>query len=62
MLKTEFSPEKIIMVGDGVSDLETKDKVDHFSGFGRYTPREKVKAGAEFFVDSLDEILNLGIV
>ena len=45
------------MVGDGVSDLETKpDEVDLFVGFGRYTPRAKVKAGAHAFVHSLAEM------
>ncbi len=45
-----------VMVGDGVSDLETKDDVDLFIGYGRVVAREKVKAGAEHFVTSLDEI------
>jgi len=61
-LKGEFSPEKVIMVGDGVSDLETQDMVDHFIGFGGYTPREKVKKDAEFFIYQLDEILKLEIL
>ncbi len=61
-LKAELQPEKIIMVGDGVSDLETQDGVDHFVGYGKYTPREKVKASAEFFIYQLDELLKLGIV
>ena len=56
-LKSEFSPEKIIMVGDGVSDLETQSEVDSFIGYGGYTPREKVKAGADHFIYKLDELL-----
>jgi phosphoserine phosphatase len=58
-LKSEFSPEKIIMVGDGVSDLETQSEVDSFIGYGGYTPREKVKAGADHFIYKLDELLAL---
>jgi len=58
-LKEEFSPEKIIMVGDGVSDLETKSEVDSFIGYGGYTPREKVQAGADHFIYKLDELLAL---
>jgi len=58
-LKSEFSPEQIIMVGDGVSDLETQSEVDSFIGYGGYTPREKVKAGADHFIYKLDELLAL---
>lgn len=58
-LKEEYSPEKIIMVGDGVSDLETQSEVDSFIGYGGYTPREKVKAGADHFIYKLDELLEL---
>ncbi|PQJ27812.1 HAD-IB family phosphatase [Rubritalea profundi] len=58
-LKSEFTPEQIIMVGDGVSDLETQSEVDSFIGYGGYTPREKVKAGADHFIYRLDELLAL---
>lgn len=58
-LKTEFSPARTIMVGDGVSDLETRDEVDLFVGFGRYAERSAVKAGAHRFIDRLDELLPL---
>lgn len=58
-LKQEYSPEKVIMVGDGVSDLETKSEVDAFIGYGGYTPREKVQQGADHFIYKLDELLPL---
>ncbi len=58
-LRRELSPARVVMVGDGVSDLETKPVVDLFIGFGRYVPREKVRAGASHFITSLDELLNL---
>lgn len=58
-LKAELSPEKIVMVGDGVSDLETKSEVDSFIGYGGYTPRQKVQAGADHFIYKLDELLAL---
>jgi phosphoserine phosphatase len=61
-LKAEHQAEKVIMVGDGVSDLETKDQVDHFVGFGGFTPREKVKQEAEFFITQLRELLELGVL
>jgi phosphoserine phosphatase len=56
-IKRELSPEQFVMVGDGVSDLETKPVVDLFVGFGRYTPREKVRAAADNFICSIDELL-----
>ena len=58
-LKKELSPGRTVMVGDGVSDLETKEEVDLFVGFGRYTERAKVKAGAHAFIKSLAELLPL---
>jgi len=58
-LKTELRPSRLVMVGDGVSDLETKGDVDLFVGFGRYAERPKVKAGATAFVHSLAELIPL---
>ncbi|SHK34541.1 phosphoserine phosphatase [Rubritalea squalenifaciens DSM 18772] len=58
-LKAEFSPKKVIMIGDGVSDLETKSEVDSFIGFGRYTPRPKVQEGADHFIISLEQLIAL---
>jgi phosphoserine phosphatase len=55
-LKIELQPARVVMVGDGVSDLETKPVVDLFVGFGRYTERAKVKAGAHAFIHSLAEL------
>lgn len=58
-LKEEFSPKKIIMIGDGVSDLETKSEVDSFIGFGRYTPRPKVQEGADYFIIALEQLTDI---
>lgn len=58
-LKTELAPSRIVMVGDGASDLETQPVVDLFVGFGRYVARERVKREAKAFVTSLAEILAL---
>jgi len=55
-LKRELSPAKIVMIGDGASDLETKPVVDLFVGFGRYMAREKVKRESAKFITSLDEL------
>ena len=55
-LRTEFHPEQIVMVGDGVSDLETRSVVDLFVGFGGTVRREKVVGGATHFIASLAEL------
>lgn len=58
-LRAELRPSRLVMVGDGASDLETRDVVDLFVGFGRYAERPAVKAGAHRFAYRLDEIPNL---
>ncbi len=55
-LKKELNPEHIVMVGDGISDLEAQSVADIFIGFGRYAAREKVRSESDHFVYSLDEI------
>lgn len=55
-LQAELKPSRIVMVGDGVSDLETQSTVNDFIGFGRYITRERVKREAKAFVHSLSEI------
>jgi phosphoserine phosphatase len=58
-LRGEFRPEKVVMVGDGVSDLETAPVVDLFIGFGGFATRERVKREAAAFVTSLAEVTAL---
>jgi len=58
-LKEKYSPSMTVMVGDGISDLETKDEVDLFVGFGRYTARAKVQEASEHFIYSLDQLLEI---
>lgn len=55
-LRQELNPERIVMVGDGVSDLETHAMVDLFVGFGGYVRRAKVESEAEHFITRLDEL------
>lgn len=49
-LKAKFKATRVVMVGDGVSDLETKPVVDLFIGFGAVVARPKVEAGAACFL------------
>lgn len=43
-------PGRVVMMGDGVSDLETKDDVDMFIGYGGVVVRDKVRAGADLWL------------
>jgi phosphoserine phosphatase len=54
---------RAMLVGDGTSDLEAREAVDLFVGFGGVVARERVAAGAEVFVHSrsLAPILPLAI-
>jgi len=45
-------PGRRMMVGDGSSDLATKETVDLFVGYGGVVTRGKVKAEAEVFVQT----------
>ena len=45
-------PGRRLMVGDGMSDLVTREVVDLFVGFGGVVSREKVRQNAEAFVHS----------
>ncbi|HRI83246.1 MAG: hypothetical protein RLZZ129_375 [Verrucomicrobiota bacterium] len=58
-VKRDLGAGRTVMVGDGVSDLETQPVVDLFVGFGRYADRKPVRAGAGAFIHSLHELLEL---
>jgi phosphoserine phosphatase len=55
-LRAEGAYGAMVMIGDGVSDLETKAGVDYVIGFGAYVTREKVRAEADAFIRGLDEL------
>ncbi|MEO0452862.1 MAG: HAD-IB family phosphatase [Verrucomicrobiota bacterium] len=55
-LQLKYQSKKTVMVGDGVSDLETKPEVDLFVGYGEFEVREKVKAEADAFIYSFREL------
>ncbi len=57
--KCALLPEKVIMIGDGVSDLETQPDVDLMIGFGGVVARDKVRAAAHVWITSFeDDILH----
>ena len=44
------------MVGDGATDIEARPPADLAIGFGGVVEREKVRAGADWFVRSFGEL------
>lgn len=56
-IRESLTPQKIVMVGDGVSDLETTPDVDQFIGFFGYVKRSKVAQDCIHQASSTHEIL-----
>ena len=54
--KAAMLPERVMMIGDGVSDLETKEDVDVMIGFGGVAVREKVKKGADVWIETFENV------
>ncbi len=48
-------PQRVVMIGDGISDLETKPDVDLMIGFGGVVRREKVRAGADMWLENFND-------
>jgi phosphoserine phosphatase len=56
-LKTELGVDKVVMIGDGVTDLEAKPPADAFIGYGGIVSREPVREGADWFVTDFQDVL-----
>ena len=54
--KKAMLPEQVIMMGDGVSDLETKPDVDIFIGFGGVVARPKVESESHHWLVDLTHL------
>ena len=52
--KNACMPSRVIMVGDGISDLETKPDVNVMAGFGGVLQRPKVKEGADVWISGFE--------
>ena len=60
--KNALLPERVIMIGDGISDLETKEDVDLMIGFGGVVARDKVKQGADLWLTDFNDLDGLASV
>jgi len=59
-LKERFGYEKVVMIGDGMTDMECQPPTgpaDAFIGFGGNVSRPKVEEGADWFVHDFQELL-----
>ena len=55
--KQAMLPKVTMMVGDGISDLETQREVDAFIGFGGVIARDAVKQQAQHFITAFSDLL-----
>jgi len=55
--KAAMLPTRVIMMGDGASDLETRPDVDRFVGYGGVVQRPKVKAGADLWIEHMADFV-----
>jgi len=55
--KSAMMPQSVIMVGDGISDLETKPDVDLMIGYGGVVDREAVRKGANYWITNLNDLI-----
>jgi phosphoserine phosphatase SerB len=53
--KAALLPERVAMIGDGISDLETTPDVDVFIGFGGVVQRPAVMAGTDCWLQSMSD-------
>ncbi|KAF0692960.1 Aste57867_16006 [Aphanomyces stellatus] len=56
MLKKKHGYDTIVMVGDGVTDMQAKPPADLFVGFGGVVERDIVKQHADWFVKDFMEL------
>lgn len=53
--KRALLPEHVVMMGDGVSDLETQPDVDAFIGFGGVVVRPRVRSGSDHWLADMND-------
>uniref|UniRef100_A0A8C3DU12 Phosphoserine phosphatase n=5 Tax=Passeriformes TaxID=9126 RepID=A0A8C3DU12_CORMO len=56
-LKEQFHFKKVVMIGDGATDMEACPPGDCFIGFGGNVVRKQVKEKAKWYITHFDELL-----
>ncbi|XP_066513968.1 phosphoserine phosphatase-like [Hoplias malabaricus] len=57
LLKEKYGFEKVVMIGDGATDLEACPPASAFIGFGGNVVRQQVKEKSSWYVTSFGELL-----
>nr|XP_033778522.1 phosphoserine phosphatase [Geotrypetes seraphini] len=57
LLKEKFGFRKLVMIGDGATDMEACPPADGFIGFGGNALRQQVKDKATWYITDFDELL-----
>nr|CAB3267634.1 phosphoserine phosphatase-like [Phallusia mammillata] len=58
-LKKQHGYQRLVMIGDGVTDMEACPPADAFIGFGVNVQRKAVKEKSKWFALSFQEIINV---
>jgi phosphoserine phosphatase len=58
LLKQRNGYQRLVMIGDGATDMEASPPADAFIGFGGNEVRESVLKGSRWFVRHFDELRN----
>ncbi|KAJ3657423.1 hypothetical protein Zmor_009226 [Zophobas morio] len=58
-LKTQYNYQKVVLIGDGATDLEAAPPADAFIGYGGNVIRPIVQAKAKWFVTDFNEIIDV---
>mmetsp|Transcript_29299 Transcript_29299/g.67458 ORF Transcript_29299/g.67458 Transcript_29299/m.67458 type:complete len:299 (+) Transcript_29299:69-965(+) len=56
ILKQRYGYEAVVMIGDGATDMDARPPASAFIGYGGVQVRQRVKAGADWFVTSWSDI------
>jgi phosphoserine phosphatase len=57
LLKERFGYKRLVMIGDGATDMEAAPPADAFIGFGGNQMRENVRRGSAWYVHGFDELI-----
>lgn len=59
MLQNAHGYQDVVMVGDGVTDMQAKPPASLFIGYGGIVVREKVKAGADWYIYNFQDLIRI---
>ncbi|KAM4702313.1 phosphoserine phosphatase isoform 1-T3 [Discoglossus pictus] len=57
LLREKYNFRKIVMIGDGATDMEACPPADGFIGFGGNVTRQQVKEKAKWYITDFEELL-----